>query len=81
MNVKELSSAQWTWTDHATDSTGQMGSFRLPFDAANRAQWTGFADTLYALLCNGPGGRRGRHPVNSLSVKAMTSRAGAICSR
>ena len=30
-----------------------MAQFRLRFDADTRATWTGFADTLYTLFCNG----------------------------
>lgn len=45
--------ANWIWTDFDADTPGQMAQFRLLFGPATRCRWTGFADTLYTLFCNG----------------------------
>ena len=48
-----LGPAAWIWTGNAPDAHGQMAQFRLRFEADANATWTGFADTLYTLFCNG----------------------------
>ena len=45
--------ANWIWTDNNPGAHGQIGQFRLTFPTTGSASWTGFADTLYTLFCNG----------------------------
>ncbi|HUS46884.1 MAG TPA: hypothetical protein VM098_02105 [Phycisphaerae bacterium] len=47
------SGTAWIWTGNDPDAHGQVAQFRLAFPATGAACWTGFADTLYTLFCNG----------------------------
>lgn len=51
--VPNIRDAQWIWTEHDADAEGQIGEVRVLFTATPDASWTGFADTLYTLVCNG----------------------------
>jgi hypothetical protein len=62
----------WIWSGHDPDAQGQVAQFRLAFPATGAACWTGFADTLYTLFCNGQvagvGPATGIHTMPRLTV-------------
>ena len=72
--LQDAAPAHWIWSQRDEREVDRMAQFRLTFDwdGTGPIAWTGFADTLYTLWCNGA--VIGVGPVAGVSAKPYLTR-------
>ncbi|MFW5866165.1 MAG: hypothetical protein ACOCX2_00015 [Armatimonadota bacterium] len=72
--LQDQAAAHWIWSQRDEREMDRMAQFRLAFDwdGTGPIAWTGFADTLYMLWCNGAA--IGVGPVAGVSARPYLTR-------